>query len=470
MTSVRGAAGRAWPILASGAYAGLLAATAPAWPDDWDGVSFVEAVRDFDMARFRPHPPGYPVYVALLRLASLGTRSPLGACVLVAAASGVVAVALAWAAARRLRGDRAAWTVAALVALAPLSWRACSGVGSEAPALAFASACVWGLAASRDRRRVGPIVLGLAAGFGLGVRLSWAPLYLASLALAPRGERARAWACAAASGLAWVVPLVLVVGSSRIGPLYVAQLSGHAARWGGTVATEPGAMRAVWLARDVFVDGFGAGSDALGVAIGAAGGVASALALCEWRRSGWTGAGAAFVATAPYVAWIAIGQNLREQPRHALPVVAALAAALGLSAARSRASFAAVGVLALLVTWRTALDERARRTMPPPGAQLVSLARARSRPEPPAVFGVASVRFFELTDLAGHAFTAGSLGDVELALTRFDMLPSRVWMTSEISGLSEARPPLARIATLCRPPRQDRRMPCLDVYELVTGN
>jgi len=27
-------------------------------PDDWDGVGFVESVRDFDLARFRPHPPG----------------------------------------------------------------------------------------------------------------------------------------------------------------------------------------------------------------------------------------------------------------------------------------------------------------------------------------------------------------------------------------------------------------------------
>ena len=82
-----------------------------------------------------------------------------------------------------------------------------------------------------------------------------------------------------------------------------------------------------------------------------------------------------------------------------------------------------------------------------------------------AVFGTSSVRFFESTELAGRAFTAGSFGDVELALTRFDPLPSRVWLTSEIDGLSATRRSLSRIATLCRPPRIERRMPCVEVYE-----
>jgi hypothetical protein len=44
--------------LALAGYASLAALSAPAWPDDWDGVGFVESIRDFDLAAFRPHPPG----------------------------------------------------------------------------------------------------------------------------------------------------------------------------------------------------------------------------------------------------------------------------------------------------------------------------------------------------------------------------------------------------------------------------
>ncbi len=452
-------------LLALGAYAALLAATAPAWPDDWDGVGFVESIGDFDLARFHPHPPGYPVYVALLRLAAHVLRDPMRACVAVAVASGACAVAFVWAAVRRGAGERAAWVSAALVAVAPLGWRACSGVGSEAPALACAAACAWALVAARAGGRAAPLVLGLAAGLGLGVRLSWAPLYVALLLLASRGGRARAWGAAALACAGWAAPLVLVVGPAHLARLYAAHFAGHAERWGGTVVTDPGPARLAWLARDLFVDGLGAGGDLLGVALGGVALGCAALALVEWRRRGWAGWRAAAVAALPYLAWIAVGQNLREQPRHALPLVAMLAAGLGLLASSSRRALVAPAVLALLLAARTAVDSHARRTIPPAGQQLVELARAQPSPDRLAVFGVSSVRFFETTELAPHAFAAGAIGDVQVRLTRVPTLPSRVWLTSEVLGVAESPWPLEHVATLCRPPRIDRRAPCLDVYD-----
>jgi hypothetical protein len=129
------------PSLAVSGYVALAAATAPAWPDDWDGIGFLESVRDFDLARFHPHPPGYPVYVALLRVAAVLVREPMRASVLVAVVSGIVAVGLAVEAAGRAAGARASALVGVLVAVTPLAWRTCSGVGSEAPALACVAAC-----------------------------------------------------------------------------------------------------------------------------------------------------------------------------------------------------------------------------------------------------------------------------------------------------------------------------------------
>lgn len=466
-------------LLALAAYAALLVASAPAWPDDWDGVGFVESIGDFDLARFHPHPPGYPVYVAMLRAAAVLARDPMRACILVAAVSGACAAAMLWAAARRASGEQAAWAVAVVAAVAPLAWRACSGVGSEAPALACAAACAWAVVESReqpsrkDTKEIGLdcAVLGVAAGLGLGVRLSWAPIYVAALVLAPSAGRLRAWAWAGGAAFAWVVPMVAVVGPSRLAALMTAHVAGHAERWGGTIVTDPGPARLVWLARDVAVDGLGMGGDVLGVAITGAFALAAAQAICAWRAAGWRGWKPAAVALAPYLAWIALGQNLRAQPRHALPVVVALAAGLALPAARSARARAVVGALALLVTVRAALDAHARRTVPPPGQQLVELARAQAPAARPAVFGAASVRFFELGELAGRAFPAGSLGDVQLRLTRLDALPARVWVTSEVDGARtpeerRAAPwPLVQVATLCRPPRIDRRMPCIDVFD-----
>ena len=268
-----------YPVLA--AYALALYVSAPPWPDDWDGIGFIQSVRDFDLARFRPHPPGYPVYVALLRVADFAVRDPARACMVVAACSVAGAIGLVWAATRRLAGTWAACATAALIAALPLVWHAGSSVGSEAPAFACAAACAWGLAARGTERPAAwkdSLVLGLGAGLGLGVRLSWAPLYLAALALAPRGQRVRAWGTALAACAVWAVPMTAVVGGSRLVELAGAQLAGHLVRWGGTMATQPGAVRLVWLARDVIVDGFGAGGDTLGVVIAllvAAGGVSA---------------------------------------------------------------------------------------------------------------------------------------------------------------------------------------------------
>jgi hypothetical protein len=272
------------------------------------------------------------------------------------------------------------------------------------------------------------------------------------------------------ASLAWSIPLALLVGPAHLRAITAAHFAGHAQRWGGTMVTEPGVVRLLWLGRDVFVDGLGAGTDVLGLAIGAALATAMGLALVAWKGARWRGWRAALVLVVPYLVWIGLGQNLREQPRHALPLVAVLAASVAVAATRSRRAGVVVGVLVVLVAARTVLDATARRTIAPPGAQLVALALAQPAPEKLAVFGVSSVRFFELARLERPAASlprglgAGSLGDVQVRLTRLETLPSRVWVTSEVEGLESSPWPLERIATLCRPRRIDRRAPCLDVY------
>jgi hypothetical protein len=459
------AAGRPLRLLALSAYAALLALEAPAWPDDWDGVGFLESVSRFDLARFQPHPPGYPVYVALLRVAAWVAHDPMRAGVIVAVASGVVTVACTWDALRAVAGERAAWCGAVLVAAAPVVWRACSGVGSEAPALACLAVSAWGLARGPKTGPWRGVATGLAAGLGLGVRLSWAPLYVAAVLLARPGSRVRAATVTALGTATWAVPLVALVGPARLFTLYQVHFAGHAQRWGGTFVTEPGAVRVAWLARDVFVDGLGVDRDALGVLLAVVLLGAAVLGAAAWRAASWRGWRAALLVVVPYALWIVLGQNLREQPRHALPLVAMMAAALGLSAATGRrATLGVLGVLATLLATRASLDAGARRTIPPPGQQLVELARAQPDPGRLAVYGVSSVRFFENTEMADRAAPAGSLGDVQVRLTRLDRLPSRVWVTSEIEGRDSSPWPLEPVATLCRPPRVDRRSPCLGVW------
>ena len=443
--------------------AALLAASAPPSADDWDGLGFLASIDRFDMDRFSPHPPGYPVYVAALDMAHAVTRNPLTAAYGVAIVSAVMTAALAFATAKRLWGPRAGWAVAYAVVATPLAWRTMSAVGTEALALAFAALAIWALVAMRNDHPRAVLALGAAVGLGLGVRLSWAPLFVSMLFVAARGKRVRAALVSACAVAVWAVPLVAIVGASHLNRLFGAHAQGHASRWGGTAITEPGVGRLTYLARDVFVDGLGADSDAPGVALGALAAALTIAGVALWSRASWRGGRSVLIVLLPYVAWIAVGQNLRQQPRHALPVVVALAVGLAVTASRTPRLRVLGSTLALFVATRTALDAAQRRAIPPPGAQLVAFATQLPDARTVAVFAGPSARFFETTTFRNRAASTPSLDDARLALTRLNEYPRRVLVTDELEGIDGAHLPL--VATFCRPARLDRRMPCLRVFE-----
>src|SRR5436190_23369905 len=64
--------------------------------EDLDSINFALGVRQFDVAHHQPHPPGYPVYIALAKLvhaAVPGEPRALALLSVVAGALGVVAMA-----------------------------------------------------------------------------------------------------------------------------------------------------------------------------------------------------------------------------------------------------------------------------------------------------------------------------------------------------------------------------------------
>src|SRR4051812_14096052 len=159
-------------MLVLGAGTALHAATLARSPEGWDGVGFLLAVDRFDLASYRPHPPGYPVYIALLKIFARVLGPPLLAALSLSCVSVTAAMVALGVLAERFAGSRGALAVMALLGSAPLVWRAASTVGTEGLALAlFATAAA--LLANGSSRGA-----GLMLGLGLGVRLSWWPLAL----------------------------------------------------------------------------------------------------------------------------------------------------------------------------------------------------------------------------------------------------------------------------------------------------
>jgi hypothetical protein len=219
--------------------------------EDIDSVNFALGVRDFDVAQHRPHPPGYPVYIALgkaaVAITDFASDAPPAtveakALAVLSLLAGLAAIALLYRVFAALGGalavDIQAVAAVAVTVTCPLFWYLAVRPMSDLPGLAFAlasQACLL-LAWSRQRpgedgdRRLSPsamrgsgrmIVAGaLLAGLAIGVRSQtmWLTLPLLIVVLFDRIGRGVAGALIgsaimfAAGGLVWGIPLLIASG------------------------------------------------------------------------------------------------------------------------------------------------------------------------------------------------------------------------------------------------------------------
>jgi hypothetical protein len=270
--------------------------------EDIDSVNFALGVRDFNVAEHRPHPPGYPVYIALGKVTTaiagtiMGEAPPSAvearALAAISLLAGLVAIACLYgifsSLTSRPPGATSPWTTLHIEAFAatavtvscPLFWYLAARPMSDLPGLGFAlaaQACLM-LAWRRQSpgadgdRRLSPaltsasgrmIVLGsLLAALSIGMRSQtvWFTLPLLILVLLDRVGRGVAGAMIGggimfvAGGLAWGVPLLVVSGG--IGP-YLAALGTQAGEdfaAGEMLYTNPSARAAAFALMRTFVD------------------------------------------------------------------------------------------------------------------------------------------------------------------------------------------------------------------------
>lgn len=236
-------------------------------------MNFALGVRDFNVAEHRPHPPGYPVYIALGKVATAASRAVMGdapassvegrALATLSLFAALVAIVCLYGVFSSLRArqpveslpwiglDLEAFAATAVAVSCPLFWYLAVRPMSDLPGLAFAlaaQACLM-LAWRRQSpgadgdRRLSPaltsasgrmIVVGsLLAALSIGMRSQtvWFTLPLLVLVLFDRVGRGVAGAMLGggvmfiAGGLAWGIPLLVVSGGP--GP-YLAALGSQA--------------------------------------------------------------------------------------------------------------------------------------------------------------------------------------------------------------------------------------------------
>jgi hypothetical protein len=211
--------------------------------EDIDSLNFALGLRDFDPVLHQPHPPGYPVYIALGRISyAVVSRIPssldqlatealaLSIWSAIAGAVAIVATAslLRWSSAQNQtrsdsanheRSDRVWFWTTALLAAAPLFWMSGLRPMSDMPGLAAALvALALGVRGLEDRRWVpwGALAAGLAAG--IRSQSVWLTVPMLALAMVEHRRAGIAWllsrpvAALAVGGLASAIPLVVASG------------------------------------------------------------------------------------------------------------------------------------------------------------------------------------------------------------------------------------------------------------------
>jgi 4-amino-4-deoxy-L-arabinose transferase-like glycosyltransferase len=89
---------------------------------NWDAVQFALALREYDVVKHQPHPPGYILYVALGRLVHGWVGDPAAAYVLLAVAFSGGGTFVVYLLARAVYDRPTAVTAATLLAVSPLFW------------------------------------------------------------------------------------------------------------------------------------------------------------------------------------------------------------------------------------------------------------------------------------------------------------------------------------------------------------
>ena len=144
----------------------LLALARSLW--DWDEVLFTLAMRDYDVTLHHPHPPGFPVYIAMARIARLVAGTDFHALQAVNLIAAMLVFPAVYLLAREMNVRfTTAVTAGAIFAFFPNVWFFGGGAFSDIPSIVlvcFAAAFLFRGARDRNAYWLGALLLAIAIG------------------------------------------------------------------------------------------------------------------------------------------------------------------------------------------------------------------------------------------------------------------------------------------------------------------
>jgi hypothetical protein len=186
---------------------------------NWDAVQFALALKEYDIAKHQPHPPGYILYVGLGRMVNWLLQDATASYVVLAVIFSGATTFVVYFLAHAVYGRVTALASATLLAVSPLFWFYGSvGLTYAAEALCASVVAYFAFRAARGSAADAWLAagyLGLAGGVRQSILLLLFPLWIAAV-LAGGGRRMRTAVIGlviiTAGVLAWFVPMIWLTG------------------------------------------------------------------------------------------------------------------------------------------------------------------------------------------------------------------------------------------------------------------
>jgi len=185
---------------------------------NWDAVQFALALREYDVVKHQPHPPGYILYVALGRLVHGWVGDPAAAYVLLAVAFSGGGTFVVYLLARAVYDRPTAVTAATLLAVSPLFWfYGTVGLSYAGEALMASTVAYFSFRALRGSETDAWLAagyLGLAGGLRQSLLVLMFPLWVSSVVVGVQRRRVivRAGAVLGLAVIVWFVPMIWLTG------------------------------------------------------------------------------------------------------------------------------------------------------------------------------------------------------------------------------------------------------------------
>lgn len=185
-------------------------------PFNWDSAQFILAMRDYDVTRFQPHPPGYAVYVFLGNVFNTVIPDPHTALLVLSVLFSILATWSVFFLATRLGGLLAGWIAAAML-MGSVTYWAYGGVALTYVSLTFWATTVAALAYGirYDRKTWLPlmaVIWAVACGFRGELVVFLFPVAVWAAWGQPWRRIALSVAIFGITASLWFVPMVLLSG------------------------------------------------------------------------------------------------------------------------------------------------------------------------------------------------------------------------------------------------------------------